>query len=673
MPTNEKPNRLIAEKSPYLQQHAYNPVDWFPWGDEAFEKAKTENKPVLVSIGYSTCHWCHVMAHETFEDPEVAEMLNERFVSIKVDREERPDVDAIYMKVCQAMTGQGGWPLNVFVTPDQKPFYAGTYFPKESRFGHPGFVEVITQLYKQYKETPEKITNIGEQVTEAFQKHRHEKQPIDPEILHKCYRQLEEAFDPEFGGFGEEPKFPAPHQLTYLMRYYRWTGENQALEMVTKTLDSMADGGIYDHIGQGFSRYSVDEKWLVPHFEKMLYDQAMLAIAYTEAYQVTKLDRYRTVAKEILNYVSREMRDPEGGFYSAEDADSEGEEGKFYLWTKDEILDVLGQDEGERFCEVYDITEEGNFEGKNIPNLIGMDLSEEHRKSLEQARKELFEAREKRVHPHKDDKILTSWNGLMAAAFAKAGKVFGDDRYIRIAEDAVNFIEKTLTEDDRLMARFRDGEVKHRGFIDDYANLLWAYIELYESRLDVDYLKRAVNLADKLVNLFWDTEDGGFYFYGNDSESLITRPKELYDAAVPSGNSVAALQLLRLSKLTGQTELEDKVSEMFEVFSDEASYYPSGFAYFLQSLLMTQMAGKEVVILGEKEDQNYRRLIGVLQQEFLPEVTYLASDNVNELVQAASFTSGFTAQDETTVYVCENFSCQRPTTNVEDVLKQLER
>ncbi|HEU5138924.1 MAG TPA: thioredoxin domain-containing protein [Bacillales bacterium] len=666
-------NHLANEKSPYLLQHAHNPVDWYPWGKEAFEKAKAENKPVLVSIGYSTCHWCHVMAHETFEDPEIAEMLNDRFVSIKVDREERPDVDAIYMKVCQAMTGQGGWPLNVFVTPDQKPFYAGTYFPKESRFGHPGFVEVITQLYKQYKETPEKITNIGNQVTEAFQKHRREKQTIDPEILHKCHRQLEEAFDPEYGGFGQEPKFPSPHQLTYLLRYHRWTGETQALEMVTKTLDSMADGGIYDHIGFGFSRYSVDERWLVPHFEKMLYDQAMLAIAYTEAYQVTKIDRYRTVSEEILSYVTREMRDTEGGFYSAEDADSEGEEGKFYLWTKDEILDVLDRDGGEHFCKVYDITEEGNFEGKNIPYLIENVLSEEERKSLERARQQLFKAREKRVHPHKDDKILTSWNGLMAVAFAKAGQVFDDDGYIQIAEEAVIFIEETLAENGRLMARYRDGEVKHKGFIDDYANLLWAYIELYETRLDVDFLKRAVDLAHEMIDLFWDAEKGGFYFYGNDSESLITRPKELYDAAVPSGNSVAALQLLRLSKLTGQTAFENKVSEMFEVFSDEASYYPSGFTYFLQSLLVTQMSGKEVVVLGDKDDQNYRRLIGTLQQEFLPEVTFLGTDNVNELAHAASFTSGFAAQDETTVYVCENFSCQRPTTNVEDVIKQLNR
>lgn len=611
------------------------------------------------------------MAHESFEDEEVANLLNERFVPIKVDREERPDIDAIYMKVCQALTGQGGWPLNVFLTPDQKPFYAGTYFPKESRFGRPGFVDVITQLYEQYKENPEKITNIGEQITKVLQNQKRKKQSLDENILHQCYQQLEQSFDPEYGGFGQAPKFPAPHQLTFLLRYYRWTKKEKALEMVTKTLDGMADGGIYDHIGYGFSRYSVDEKWLVPHFEKMLYDQAMLAIAYTEAYQVTQRERYRSVTEEILSYVTREMHGSEGGFFSAEDADSEGEEGKFYLWEKDEILNALGLEMGKAFCDAYDITETGNFEGKNIPNLIRHKLSEAERKQLEKARDELFKIREKRIHPHKDDKILTAWNGLMIVAFAKAGRVFQNESYIKTAKETLRFIKTRLMKNDRLMARFRNGEVKYQGFIDDYANLLWANIEMYETCLEIGYLKQAVHLAEKMNELFWDQEEGGFYFYGNDGETLITRPKELYDAAVPSGNSVAALQLLRLSKLTGETEYDKKVAELFKLFADEATHYPSGYCYFLQSLLMTQMPDKEVIVLGEKRSESYNRIVDSLQRAFLPEVTYLISEKPEELLQVASFTESFKAENETIVYVCENFSCQRPTTDIDDVLSQL--
>lgn len=666
MPTN----RLIEEKSPYLLQHAHNPVNWYPWGGEAFEKAKAENKPVLVSIGYSTCHWCHVMAHETFEDEEMAKMLNDRFVAIKVDREERPDIDAIYMKVCQALTGQGGWPLNVFLTPEQKPFYAGMYFPKESRFGMPGFIDVITQLFEQYTQNPEKITKIGKQITQTFQKEDREKQNLDEEILHQCYQQLKNSFDPEYGGFGGAPKFPAPHQLTFLLRYHHWTGNAEALEMVTKTLDAMAAGGIYDHIGYGFARYSVDEQWLVPHFEKMLYDQAMLAIAYIESYQVTGVGHYRTIAEEILTYVTREMQNSEGRFYCAEDADSEGEEGKFYLWNPEEVLDVLGDESGQMFCDVYDITRQGNFEGKNIPHLIGSNPSESDQQQLQQARKRLFEEREQRVHPHKDDKMLTSWNGLMIVAFAIAGRVFQNHSYTRTADDALQFIEKNLVKEDRLMARYRDGEVKNKGFIDDYANLLWAYIEMYETTLDTGCLRKGIRLAGEMNDLFWDQENGGFYLYGEDGETLINRPKELYDAAAPSGNSVAALQLLRLSKLTGNIGYEKTVADMFAVFAEEARYYPSGYSYFLQSLMMTEMTSKEVVVLKNGESSN--QLIGTLQAAFLPDVTYLVATDVSDLADVAPFAKDFKSEDETTVYVCENFSCRRPTTDIEEVLRQLD-
>lgn len=661
-------NSLAKEKSPYLLQHAYNPVDWFPWGEEAFEKAKRENKPVLVSIGYSTCHWCHVMAHESFEDEEVSNLLNEKFVAIKVDREERPDIDAIYMKVCQAMTGEGGWPLNVFLTPDQKPFYAGTYFPKENRFGRPGFIEVLNQLSEQFQNNREKLENIGEEVEKIFQIQSKNDEVLGEEVLHHCYRELKESFDPKFGGFGKSPKFPAPHQLTFLLRYNRWTGEEEALEIVIKTLDKMAAGGIYDHIGYGFSRYSVDQKWLVPHFEKMLYDQAMLAIAYIEAFQVTGNQNFERVAHEILAYVTRKMRDPAGGFYSAEDADSEGVEGKFYVWTKDEVKEELGEEKGEAFCETFDISEEGNFEGKSIPNYIGrnVDAAKWHKE-----RQKLFEAREKRVHPHKDDKILTSWNGLMIVAFAKASRVFAEPEYLNVAKDAIRFIEEQLTVDNRIMTRFREGEVKQHGFIDDYANMLWSYLEMYETTLETGYLKRAQIIAEEMKYLFGDEENGGFFFYGNDSESLMARPKELYDAAVPSGNSVAASQLLRLAKLTGVTEWEELVSKMFRTFSNEVTYYPGGYSAFLQSLMSTKMKGKEVVALGEATDTKFQQLIESLQREFLPEVSFLAAGHEQTLEKVAPFTKDFKAKGPLTVYICENFSCQQPTSSLNEILDEL--
>ncbi|HET7627383.1 MAG TPA: thioredoxin domain-containing protein [Bacillales bacterium] len=665
--TSVKQNQLIHEKSPYLLQHAHNPVDWFPWGDEAFEKARTEGKPVLVSIGYSTCHWCHVMAHESFEDDEVARLLNEHFVAIKVDREERPDVDAIYMKVCQAMTGQGGWPLNVFVTPEQKPFYAGTYFPKESRYGRPGFIEVLTQLSKQFTESREKLEEIGEQVRHAFSNAQREKQKLESSILHQGYRELAQSFDPEWGGFGHAPKFPAPHQITYLLRYHRWTGEEKAFDMLVKSLEAMADGGIYDHIGGGFARYSVDEYWLVPHFEKMLYDQAMLLIAFTEAYQVTQNERFRRVAEEIVAYVQREMKDDLGGYYSAEDADSEGVEGKFYVWDKAEVLDILGVEAGEAFCEAYDITDAGNFEGKNIPNLIGRGEPDH---DFEKEKQQLFTAREARVHPHKDDKILTSWNGLLAAALAQAGRVFGREEYVAAARGIVRFIDEYMTVDGRLMARYRDGEVKFKGYIDDYAFVLWAAIELYESTFDAAYLQKAKACAQEMKALFWDEAEGGFFFYGEDAEQLMMRPKELYDAAVPSGNSVAAVQLYRLSKLTGETEWEALVAEMNEVFATEVQHAPSGYSYYLQSLLTAHMAQKEVVVLGEQGEPSYEQMIGTLQREFLPEVVYLAAREADALGGVASYAKDFPETNETTVYVCENFACSRPTTDVDQVIKK---
>jgi uncharacterized protein len=684
MSTNKKPNRLIAEKSPYLLQHAYNPVEWYPWGEEAFEKAKRENKPVFVSIGYSTCHWCHVMERESFEDEEVAALLNERFVSIKVDREERPDLDSIYMSVCQLMIGQGGWPLNVFLTPDQVPFYAGTYFPKESRQGRPGMKDVVVQLYDTFINEPNKISKVGEQIRAAIQPEAItvSDSKLSKDTVEDTFQQFLERFDQQHGGFGNAPKFPSPHNLTFLLRYYYDKKDERALNMVLKTLDGLARGGIYDHIGFGFSRYSVDELFLVPHFEKMLYDNAMLAIAYTEAYQITNHKSLKDTVDQVFTYVLRDMRHPDSGFYSAEDADSEGVEGKFYVWDPDEVEEVLCEDLAELFCAVYDITETGNFEGSNIPNLIrepvesfamhnGLD-ADKLKEQLEAVRQKLFEHREKRIHPHKDDKILTSWNALMIAALAKAARVFGSESYLTAAKQALDFIESKLIVDGRIMVRFRDGEVKQKGFIDDYAYLTWAYLEMYEASLDLGFLDKAHKTVQNMINLFWDQEKGGFFFYGSDSEELLVRPKEVYDGALPSGNSVAALQMLRLARLTGDFKLEEKVHLMLKAFSNEISRYPTGSTYMLQALMTSEMKMKETIVLAEREDRG--PFVMQLQQQFFPEVTYLVSSDSIKLSEIAPFTADYKKQEgKTTIYICENFVCHNPLTDQLEAIDLLSR
>ncbi|WP_255648078.1 thioredoxin domain-containing protein [Pseudalkalibacillus hwajinpoensis] len=624
------------------------------------------------------------MERESFEDEETAKLLNDRFVAIKVDREERPDIDSIYMKVCQGLTGQGGWPLNVFVTPDQKPFYAGTYFPKESRYNLPGFKDAIMQLYQQYKDNPKRITGIGDKITASLQERMNaEGGELTEEPLHKAFEQMQNSFDTIFGGFGQSPKFPSPHMLMYLLRYYRHYNQDLALTMVTRTLDAMANGGIYDHVGFGFARYAVDQEWLVPHFEKMLYDNAMLVLAYTEAFQVTGDDRYKRVACEILEYVQRDMTGNDSGFYSAEDADSEGEEGKFYVWTVEEIHTILGEELGSLYTGVYDITARGNFEGKNIPNLIKTDLSkvaksfhmteEALQTQLETARKKLYAEREKRVHPYKDDKILTSWNMLMIAAFAKAGGVFQNVEYTQLAERSYRFIEENMVIDGRLMARYRDGEVKFKAYHDDYAYGLWALIELYESTFDPQYLVKAKNLSDEMYKLFWDESAGGFYLYGHDADPLIARPKDVHDGALPSGNSVAVLQLLRLSKLTGELKYDEWANRMFTAFSGDVSSYSSGHAYFLMSKLYALSSSKEVVIVGSNRDENKERMIQFLQQSFLPELTVINVEDPTLLTEAAPFAANFKKTNETTIYICENFSCSLPEIDVDKVMKEFEK
>ncbi|WAA08608.1 thioredoxin domain-containing protein [Fervidibacillus albus] len=684
MSTIKKPNRLIGEKSPYLLQHAHHPVDWYPWGKEAFEKAKKENKPLFVSIGYSTCHWCHVMAHESFEDVEVAEILNERFVAVKVDREERPDIDAIYMKVCQMLTGQGGWPLNVFLTPDQKPFYAGTYFPKKSRFGRPGLIDVLRQLSQTYEKEPEKVSQMTTRLMEAIdrQVRRQKKGELSITVLHDTFHQLSNQFDTKFGGFGHAPKFPIPHTLMFLLKFYVWTKDEQALSMVNKTLIQMRKGGIWDHIGFGFARYSTDAMWLVPHFEKMLYDQALLLYTFTEAYQLTENSQFQTIAEQIIEFVRRDLQHESGAFFSAIDADSDGEEGNFYVWTKQEIVEILGQELGEQFCQMYGISEQGNFEGKNIPNRIFPNKDklanryemtiDELEGQMEVAREKLFQKRKERPTPQVDDKVLTGWNALMIAALAKAGAVFDCKLYIDMAKNALAFVEEQLFVDGRLMVRYRDGDVKQKAFMDDYAYLLWAYIELYEATFDFRYLQKGKQLAEKMMHLFWDQEHGGFFFTGYDAETILVKDKEIYDGALPSGNSVAATSLLKLGRLTGTFEYVEIVYEMYSLFKEEVEQIPAVHTFFLQSLLIEQFPQKEVVIIGPKNCQKRKKLLKRIQQAYTPELSVIVAEDPKQLAQVAEFAKHYRmVNHETTIYICENFACKQPTTNVEEVIQKL--
>lgn len=687
MTTNSKPNRLSKEKSPYLLQHAHNPVDWFPWSEEAFEIAKRDNKPIFLSIGYSTCHWCHVMERESFEDEEVAAILNEHYVSVKVDREERPDVDHLYMSVCQAMTGQGGWPLTIVMTPEKKPFFAGTYYPKKRKYGRYGLMDLLPQLADKWNEDRAKVEEIGEQIVEETKGRMlsNLKGELSEQTLDRVYQQYAQTFDEMHGGFGSAPKFPTAHNLSLLLRLHKRTGNAHALKMVEKTLDAMYRGGMYDHIGFGFARYSTDERWLVPHFEKMLYDNALLAIAYTEAYQLTRKPEYAEVAASIFTYVLRDMTDPEGGFYSAEDADSEGHEGKFYVWDPDEVSDVLGSDDGELFCELYNITSEGNFEGRSIPNMIGTTpemfaqrkaMSEsELLQKIEVCRQKLFARREQRIHPHKDDKILTAWNGLMIAAFAKGAKVLNDPTYAEAAKKAESFLwSKLRREDGRLLARYRDGEAAFLGYVDDYACTIWGLIELYEATFEPEYIQKAAELAKEMIRLFWDDEDGGLYFYGHDAEQLLTRMKEIYDGAMPSGNSVAAYNLARLSKYVYDAELSQKADELLQSFAGAAERYPTGHAMLLTALDFVVSSSMEIVIAGDPAKPETMQMIESVRSRFLPNAVVFVvpngpdGDRVRQIIPLVQDKRSLGGR--TTAYVCEHFACQAPTDDVEE-LEQL--
>lgn len=668
----KKANRLSNEKSPYLLQHAYNPVNWYPWGSEAFEKAKTKNKPIFLSIGYSTCHWCHVFERESFEDDEVAAILNEHFVSIKVDREERPDIDTIYMQVCQAMTGHGGWPLSIFMTADKKPFYAGTYFPKKNYGNIPGFIELLHGIADAWSTKPDEIDKISKQIAQAIKQSSQHQAGDAPgrEALDKAYQTLLRIFDEKYGGFGSAPKFPTPHNLLFLLRYWHLTKEPKALEMVEKTLHSMYQGGIYDHIGFGFSRYSTDHKWLVPHFEKMLYDNALLAWIYGETYQVTQNPFYAQVVREIFIYIFRDMTSPEGGFYSAEDADSEGVEGKFYIWTPQEIKEILGPELGEDFCKAYDITEKGNFEGTNIPNLIETGVINR----FEEEKQLLFETREKRVHPFKDDKILTSWNGLVIACLAINGRILGDSSYLQLAAQGANFILKNLRRvDGRLLARYRLGEAKELGIVDDYAFLIFGLTELFLSTAKASYLTIALELNNELLRLFWDREAKGLYHYGNDGEMLFARPKELYDGALPSGNSVAAYNFLRLAQLTDDPTLTEISEQQLQAFGKTITETPSYYTFFLLAVLMKINPPSQLQIISPRKDTLGREIQTILQEIYHPEMLTLILTEIEAMQLKGlipSLADRKIINDQPTAYLCHNYTCLPPIINLEE-LKQV--
>jgi uncharacterized protein YyaL (SSP411 family) len=692
------PNRLINEKSPYLLQHAYNPVDWYPWGEEAFEKAKKENKPIFLSVGYSTCHWCHVMERESFEDEEVADILNKGFISIKVDREERPDIDSVYMNVCQALTGSGGWPLTVFLTPERTPFFAGTYFPKRSRYGRPGLIELLNMIREKWENERERLEGLGEQIFNSISEQMGESAPGEPgpELLHSCYRTMEKTFDPVYGGFGAAPKFPSPHHLLFLLRYWKRFGEGHALEMVERTLLGMYCGGIFDHIGLGFSRYSTDREWLVPHFEKMLYDNALLAIAYLEAYQATHKEFYASAARAIFTYILRDMTSRDGGFYTAEDADSEGVEGKFYLWTPQELKNILGEEDGDYFCRLYDIKEQGNFEGKSIPNLLkqvlkrgpslgsGIDDRRENgfshiplrNERVDALRQKLFAAREERIHPFKDDKILTSWNGLMIAALARGAWVLGDEKYAQAAEKAVRFILDHLrSKEGRLLARYRDGEAAFPAYLDDYAFLSWGLIELYRATFNPYYLEEAITQAKEMQRLFWDEEDGGFFFTAEDEDELNMRTKEISDMAIPSGNSVAAWNLLQLAGLTGNEELEKLAHRQMHAFGGAVANMPQACTFYLCALDFQLGPPQEIVVAGESSDPTSQEFLDVLRSKYLPQAIILQNQPGRDGQRLKSIAP--TAVDKipldgkTAVYVCENYACQAPVTNPKELAEEL--
>ena len=673
-------NRLSEETSPYLLQHDHNPVDWYPWDDEAFEKAKNEDKPIFLSIGYSTCHWCHVMEHESFENEKVAEIMNELFVSIKVDREHRPDVDEIYMNAVIMMTGSGGWPLSVFLTPEGKPFYGGTYFPLRDAYGRPGFERVLLSVAEAWKNRRQELVGSAAKMTELLQipTPPTDNSNLSPEIVNKVFVSFRNSFDAVNGGFGTAPKFPQPTNLSMLLRYWYRTADNKALEMVEKTLDAMANGGIYDHIGGGFHRYSTDAQWLVPHFEKMLYDQALLSKVYLEAYQITKKGRYTQIAREIFDYVLRDMTDPAGGFYSAEDADSEGKEGTFYLWDPEQIASILNKEEAQLFNTYYGVTKEGNFEeGKTILNTSTLieQIERESRKDrveieniLSAARAKIFQERAKRIRPYRDEKIITAWNGLMISSLAYGGAALREEKYIKAAKHSAEFLLGILRKNGRFMRYYRNGQVVQKGFLDDYTFTTMALLDLYEATFDVKWLIEAKSLSNQMIELFADTEKGGFFLTSKDGEKLITRTKPGSDGAVPSGNSVAALALLKLGRLTMDEHFTEQGDKVIDAFSRQLERTPAYSSMMVMALDFRLGPTQEIIIAGKANSPDVKQMLKLIHSTFSPDAVVLLHepDNADSaLYDIVPFINNQTAIDgKATTYVCEDYICKEPVHNI---------
>jgi uncharacterized protein YyaL (SSP411 family) len=677
-----KPNRLINEKSPYLLQHAYNPVDWYPWSHEALDKAKSEDKPVFLSIGYASCHWCHVMEKECFEDQEVANLLNEAFVSIKVDREERPDLDAAYMAVCQAMGRSCGWPLNILMTPKLNPFFAASYIPKQSSAGLVGMLDLVPQVIQIWKMQRVQLEMVGADIKsriETMEKRTPQKQ-LDKEVLKDAVDRLTLDFDRENGGFGIAPKFPRPQNLLFLLHYYARTNQKNALEMVEKTLTQMRLGGIFDQLGFGFHRYSTDDKWLVPHFEKMLYDQALIALAYVEAFQGTGAKRYALAAKETINYVLRDLTSSQGGFCSGQDADTEGEEGKFYLWTINEVLDTLSPADAELAVHIYGLKPEGNFReagrqsGKNILHIAepleelapyeGLTLQELIDR-LHSIREALFEIRKKRTPPAVDDKVLTDWNGLMIAALAKAGSVLDEQKYFEVAMKAADFILNQMRSiEGVLYHRYAKGEIAVEGFLDDYAFLAFGLVELYEATLEDKYLQAASALTKTMVAKFWDNKNGGFYQTQN-NESAMPKIKQLYDGATPSGNSVALCNLLWLSRLTDEPTYDAMAVQMSKTFAQEVEGAPEAYTFFLSATDFLIGPSYSVTLVGDLKEKDTLDMLNALKKQYLP-FTVVAFKQPSKAGLGYQQIEG-----KATAYVCENQTCLPPTNNIALMLEQL--
>ena len=678
------PNRLANETSPYLLQHKDNPVDWYPWGDEAFARARAENKPVFLSIGYSSCHWCHVMERESFENPEIATLMNQLFVSIKVDREERPDVDSIYMAAVQAMTGRGGWPMSMFLTPDGKPFFAGTYFPPEDRGGMPAFPHVLQALADAYKNKQDEILTTTQRVVEYLHDQSAARAAVEPltrDLLGAAYRALLPGFDPEHGGIGGAPKFPQAMTYEFLLWHWHASRDPQPLHMVELTLQKMALGGIYDQLGGGFHRYSTDALWLVPHFEKMLYDNAQLASLYLHAYQATGNQLYRRTVEETLAYVEREMLDPAGGFYSAQDADSEGEEGKFFVWTKIEIDLALGPELGRIARAYFGVTEAGNFESRNIlwrprdDEAVATDLGcsvDELRAAIAAAREKLLAARSKRVAPARDDKVLTSWNAFMLRAFAEAGAALDSPHYTNVARRNAEFLLSSLVRDGRLLRTWKDGRAKLNAYLEDYAYLIEALLALYEATFERRWLDEAARLAASMIDLFWDETAGVFYDTGRDHEQLVVRPRDIFDNATPSGGSAAAFALLRLAAFTGDPDLERDAATSLRSVRDYLAQMPSGFAHWLCALDFLLSMPKEIAIIGRPDDPATRALLAIVRSRYLPNKVLAGSDapvrnTASPLLEGRGLVDGQPA-----AYVCEHYVCQQPVTEPQALAQQLD-